>query len=147
MVKKNDNIDSTAVIKTEEYIQTLSALKQQIQESQVKVMLSANKELLKLYWHIGKMITEKQLQAGWGTQTIEQLAKDLQNTFTGISGFSRANIFRMKAFFAAHEKVAQLVRQIDDLPVFAIPWGHNIMIIQNIGKKKMASMVCKKKAQ
>ena len=59
-------------------------------------------------------------------------AKDLQNEFPGIEGFSRANIFRMKAFFSAYEKVAQAVRQFDLLPIFDVPWGHNILLLQKL---------------
>ncbi|MCB1108225.1 MAG: DUF1016 family protein, partial [Chlamydiia bacterium] len=52
--------------------------------------------------------------------------------FIGIEGFSRSNIFRMKAFFTAYEKVAQAVRQLEVLPIFLIPWGHNIILLQKI---------------
>jgi len=47
---------------------------------------------------------------------LERVAKDLQNEFPGIEGFSRANMFRMKAFFSAYEKVAQAVRQMERAP-------------------------------
>nr|WP_269474224.1 PDDEXK nuclease domain-containing protein [Candidatus Protochlamydia amoebophila] len=63
---------------------------------------------------------------------MEKLAKDLQGVFPGIEGFSRANIFRMKAFFSAYEKVAQAVRQFESLPIFYIPWGHNILLLQKL---------------
>jgi predicted nuclease of restriction endonuclease-like (RecB) superfamily len=54
------------------------------------------------------------------------------NEFPGIEGFSRVNIFRMKAFFSAYEKIAQAVRQLESLPIFLIPWGHNILLFQKI---------------
>jgi DUF1016 N-terminal domain len=90
---------------TQEYIQTLVDLKQHVQEAQIKATFSANKELMCLYWSIGKIITEKQDINGWGTKLIEQLAEDLQNSFPGIGGFSRANIFRFKAFFSNYENL------------------------------------------
>ena len=122
--------DSTISVK--EYAQTLAALKKQIKEAQVKAALAANKELIKLYWAIGKIIAEKQKESGWGTKVIEQLANDLQNAFPGIQGFSRANIFRMQAFYGAYAIVAQAARQLDELPIFRIPWFHNVILIQKL---------------
>lgn len=100
MIKKiikntKNKISSTA----KEYVQTLTELKQHVQNAQIKAVFSANKELLNLYWIIGKTIIEKQEKSGWGSSIIEKLAKDLQNEFPGIKGFSRANIFRMRAFY------------------------------------------------
>ena len=115
-----------------EYTEILVALKKQIQATQIKAALAANKELIKLYWHIGRTITEKQKNSRWGSSIIERLANDLQKEFPGIGGFSRANIFRMQAFYVAYEKVSQPVRQLQELPIFNIPWGHNIRLLQKL---------------
>jgi hypothetical protein len=61
-------------------------------------MTEANKELIRLYWTIGKAIIERQESHGWGAKFIKKLAKDLQNEFPGIEGLSRTNIIRMRAF-------------------------------------------------
>ncbi|HLJ31406.1 MAG TPA: PDDEXK nuclease domain-containing protein [Candidatus Babeliales bacterium] len=136
MIKKRKVLtprkNSSPSVPTQEYIQTLVDLKQYVQEAQIKATFSANKELMCLYWSIGKIINEKQTLSGWGTKLIEQLAEDLQNTFPGIGGFSRANIFRIKAFFASYEIVAQAVRQFESLPIAMIPWGHNVVLIQKL---------------
>ena len=63
---------------------------------------------------------------------IERLANDLQKEFPGMSGFSRANIFRMQAFYTAYEKVAQVARQIEELLIFNIPWFHNVIIVHRL---------------
>ncbi len=122
---------SVAVV-TREYTETLATLKQQIQEAQIKAALSVNKELIKLYWSIGKTILEKQKTDGWGATTIEQLAQDLQNAFPGIEGFSPRNIFRMRAFYLAYQEMPQAVAQLAELPIFNIPWGHNAVLIEKI---------------
>lgn len=114
------------------YTQFIISLKTKIRSAQIKATVAVNSELIKLYWEIGKEIAEKQDQEGWGSGVLERVAKDLQNDFPGIEGFSRANIFRMKAFFIAYEKVAQAVRQLEALPIFSIPWGHNILLLQKI---------------
>jgi len=128
---KKQNVEINSIPK-KEYEQTIADLKKRIQECQLRAVTTINKELICLYWTIGETIVEKQKKSGWGTKIIEKLAKDLQNAFPGIEGFSRANIFRMKAFFSAYEKVAQAVRQFEFLPIFGIPWGHNILLIQKI---------------
>ena len=125
-----------AVEKTEvsaaNYTKFISSLKAKIRSSQIKAVLAVNKELIKLYWEIGGEIVEKQEKEGWGSKVLEKVAKDLQNEFPGIEGFSRSNISRMKAFFTAYEKVAQAVRQFELLPIFDIPWGHNILLLQKL---------------
>lgn len=117
---------------TKEYAETLLGIKTQIRKAQIKAILSANKELISLYWNIGKAVFEIQKQYKWGSNFINQLAEDLKKSFPGIQGFSRANIFRIIAFYRAYKKVAQAVRQIERLAVFGIPWGHNVVLLQKM---------------
>ncbi len=133
---KKNTLKNNSNLQPKEYAQTLADIKKQIQETQVKAALSANKELIKLYWSIGKTITEKQENSGWGSNVIECLIKDLQSIFPGIAGFSRANVFRMKAFFLAYSKVAQPARQFEELPIFRIPWFHNVILLQKLKDNK-----------
>lgn len=148
MIKKTKSllsqISDSLPISTQEYAQALKDIKQQVQETQIKATLSANKELICLYWSIGKTIAEKQKLNGWGTKAIEQLAMDIQNEFPGISGFSRANVFRMKAFFSSYEIVAQAVRQFETLPITMIPWGHNVLLIQKLKNNEQRLWYAKK---
>ncbi len=115
-----------------EYISTLDSLKKHIRECQSKAAISVNRELIKLYWDIGMTISEKQQKSGWGSNVIENLAKDLQNAFPGINGFSRSNIFHMRSFYNAYEKVQQAARQLDELPIFNIPWWHNVILLTKL---------------
>ena len=79
---------------------------------------------------------KKQAEYGWGNAVIEKLAQDLQNEFPGLGGFSRANFFRIQAFYRAYEKVAQPARQLEDLPIFNIPWFHNVVLLQKLKNNK-----------
>ncbi len=63
------------------YREFLTQLKQQIRSAQSKAALSVNRELIKLYWEIGKSIVERQIQAEWGTAVIERLSQDLRLEF------------------------------------------------------------------
>lgn len=131
--KKNESISaSKGSLESSEYRKTLSDIKKHIQQAQIKAVLAANKELIKLYWYIGKTIVNNQKESGWGSNVIEQLAKDLQNEFPGIAGFSRTNVFNMRAFYLAYEKVQQVAGQIDELPIFNIPWWHNVILLTKL---------------
>jgi len=113
-----------------EYIKTLSGIKEEIRKAQIEAVASANERLIKLYWSIGKTLNEKQKVSGWGAKLIESLAKDLQSEFPGVGGFSRTNIYRMRAFYRAYESFPTAVGQLERLPIFRIPWGHNVLIIE-----------------
>jgi len=147
------------------YRELLEELKGRIREAQVRVAFAANRGLMQLYWDIGRSIVDRQEREGWGKSVVERLADDIQRAFPGLAGFSRSNVFRMRAFYSAYaatsgvlsqavtdspgkvaqlvrqpaaEKVAQPVRQIDgdQLPVdlAAIPWGHNVVLLQKLGE-------------
>src|SRR3990172_12883929 len=79
----------------------LEDLKARIQAARVKAALSVNRELIALYWHVGKSIVERQRMEGWGKSVVERLACDLQAEFPGVEGFSQSNISRMRAFYLA----------------------------------------------
>lgn len=132
MPKKSSLVIKKRDVSPAEYTKFITSLKTKIRSAQIKAAIAVNSELIRLYWEIGKDIFEKQEREAWGSKVLERVAKDLQNEFPGIEGFSRANMFRMKAFFSAYEKVAQAVRQFESLPIFSIPWGHNILLLQKI---------------
>ena len=95
------------IIKLSEYRDWLRDLKQQIKTGQIKAALSVNSQMIMLYWDLGRQIAEKQEKAKWGSGFIEQLSKDLRTEFPDMSGFSRANIFRMKKFYQFYSHVIQ----------------------------------------
>jgi predicted nuclease of restriction endonuclease-like (RecB) superfamily len=132
MVKTPSTTTKKPEVSTANYKKFITFLKTKIRSAQVKGAVAVNKELIKLYWEIGKEILEKQEQEGWGSNVLEKVAKDLQNEFSGVEGFSRRNMFRMRAFYQAYEKVPQAVAQLGDLPIFSIPWGHNALILEKV---------------
>jgi len=62
-------------------------------KAQYEALKAVNKELINLYWDMGRSIVAKQDVLGWGKAIVETLAKDLQKEFPGIQGFSSANIW------------------------------------------------------
>lgn len=69
-----------------------------IEQAKFKAALNVNAELLSLYWKIGTDIIKKQKEQGWGTQVVEQLAKDLSLRFPDDRGYSARNLWNMKRF-------------------------------------------------
>lgn len=117
------------------YHEFLSDLKIKIRNAQLKAAIAASRELIELYWELGKDIVEKQEKEGWGSKVLERVAKDLQNAFPGIEGFSRTNIFRMRSFYLAYSNCPTAVGQLQkDLlePFFNAPWGHNSILLDKL---------------
>lgn len=105
----------------------LADLKARVRAAQVRAVLSVNRELILLYWHIGQEILRCQQTEGWGTKVVERLAGDLRAEFPGMRGLSRSNLLSMRAFAEAYEDdtiVQQLVGQL--------PWGHNVLLLTKL---------------
>lgn len=118
MPKKNQPVPA-------DYGALLVAVKTRVRAAQYQALKAVNKELVGLYWDIGRMIVGRQTDDSWGKAIVQQLAADLQREFPGIGGFSASNLWRMKAFFetyAGSEKLAPLVREIS--------WSHNLIILE-----------------
>jgi predicted nuclease of restriction endonuclease-like (RecB) superfamily len=105
------------------YGDLLSGIKERIRSAQYEALKAVNRELISLYWDIGRLIVERQKGATWGKSVVEKLAEDLQTEFPGIKGFSAKNLWKMKQFYeiyAQNEKLSPLVREIG--------WSHNTII-------------------
>ena len=87
------------------YRDILNELNEKIRNAQLKAAITASRELINLYWELGKDIVEKQEKEGWGSKVLERVSNDLQNEFSGVEGFSRTNIFRIRAFFMWHIQI------------------------------------------
>jgi predicted nuclease of restriction endonuclease-like (RecB) superfamily len=114
------------------YKELLNELKEKIRNAQLKAALAVNEELIRLYWDLGKTIVEKHRQEKWGSKVVDNIGLDLQQSFPGEGGFSRSNIFYMRSFYLAYEIVQQAVGQLESLPIFRVPWGHNIVLLTKL---------------
>jgi hypothetical protein len=105
------------------YAPLLANLKARVRAAQVKAAVAVNRELILLYWHIGREILRAQKAEGWGTKVVERLAKDLAAEFPEMGGFSAQNLKRMRAFYGAWapvEIVPQAVAQLN-APIVSQP--------------------------
>ncbi len=144
------------------YADLLSEVKQRIRHAQTRAVLSANREMLALYWDIGRIIIERQEVEGWGAGVLRKLAQDLKSEIPSIKGFSERNLKRMTQFYREYPGLAEigppLVAQFNEKSVSdkkgppavapkavsgdpsenvrrlvtRLPWAHNILLIQKI---------------
>ncbi len=84
------------------YDDFLRELKERISQAQIRAALSVNRELVLLYWQIGREILLRQHNEGWGAKVIDRLARDLRTEFPEMKGFSPRNLKYMRAFAAAY---------------------------------------------
>jgi hypothetical protein len=96
------------LIPDNDYINFFAEVNERIRRSQYEALKAVNKELIQLYWDIGRMIVEKQQDLGWGKSVVKQLSKDIQKEYPGIQGFSTTNLWNMRLFYSEiqqHEKL------------------------------------------
>jgi predicted nuclease of restriction endonuclease-like (RecB) superfamily len=91
--------------------------------------LAVNRELVLLYWQIGRDILHRQTQQGWGAKVIERLSQDLKGAFPDIKGFSSRNLKYMRAFAEAWSEEA-FVQQV----AAQMPWFHNCVLLDKLSE-------------
>lgn len=109
----------------------LQDLKGRIRTAQTRASLAVNRELILLYWGIGRDILERQQHEGWGAKVIERLAGDLKREFPEMKGFSTRNLKYMRAFAEAWpdgEFVQRAAAQI--------PWFHNCTLLDKVAARQ-----------
>ena len=107
------------------YTELLEGLKKRIREARVRAGLSVNRELIRLYWEVGKSILERQKFSHWGDKVLDKLGMDLRREFPDMKGFSRTNLKYMRMFAQAYPEFGQQ-------PVDQLPWGHNMVLITKV---------------
>jgi predicted nuclease of restriction endonuclease-like (RecB) superfamily len=140
------------------YGDLLIGIKDRIRQGQIRSALSANAEMIAMYWDIGRMIHQRQKEKGWGAGVIPRLAKDLKNELPEVKGFSERNIGYMIRFAREYStpsilqqpvaKLAGIGSPMKKTPAAAspeknetpnvqellaqIPWGHNILLMERV---------------
>lgn len=111
-------------IDVNEYKKIFENIKQEVIISQYRAMQLVNAELIYMYWHIGKIISNN---IKWGNKFVDNLAIDLKNEFPNIQGFSSRNLRNMRKFYDAYsdfEFVQSMTAQIT--------WTHNVLLLDKI---------------
>jgi predicted nuclease of restriction endonuclease-like (RecB) superfamily len=109
------------------YKALLADLKRRIQQAQVRAGLAVNRELVLLYWSIGREILIRQEREGWGAKVIDSLARDLHQSFPEMKGLSPRNLKYMRALAEAWPEES-IVQQA----AAQIPWFHNCTLLDKV---------------
>jgi predicted nuclease of restriction endonuclease-like (RecB) superfamily len=109
------------------YAALLEDIKARVRAAQLKAGLAVNRELVLLYWHIGREILARQEREGWGAKVIDRLSRDLSHEFPDMRGFSPRNLLFMRAFAAGYADET-IVKQLVSL----LPWGHVVRLLQAV---------------
>ena len=107
-----------------DYTNLLVAVKERIRSAQLAALKAVNTELVGLYWDLGRMIVERQEQAGWGKSVVERLSQDLRREFPGVAGFSVQNLWYMRQFYMEYRGFEKLQPLVGELA-----WAHNLVIM------------------
>ncbi len=106
----------------------IETIKNDIKSTRLRVMENANKELLYLYFRLGKVIDEN---SKYGNNFINELSIELKLEFPDVKGLSPRNLSRMRAFYKEY-------KDIENLPVSLanLPWTHNYTLIEKVKDKE-----------
>ena len=107
-----------------DYAALVGEIKSRIRTAQYQALRTVNRELIDLYWNIGKLIVERQQGEKRGFSVVEQLSLDIRQEFPNIHGFSARSIWYMRDFYLAYhssQKLPPLVAEIG--------WSHNRAIL------------------
>lgn len=118
---------TTTSVDSESYTTFVSELKQRIADARIRAALSVNRELILLYWGIGRDILSRQEREGWGAKVIDRLSVDLGRAFPEMTGLSARNLKYMRAFAEAWPDL-KFVQQV----VALLPWGHNARLLDAV---------------
>ena len=114
----------STTISTQDYTALLNDVRERIRGAQLQALRSVNRELIGLYWDVGRMIVERQETEGWGRSVVERLAQDLQAELPGVQGFSVSSLWYMRKLYLAYRDKQVLQPLAGD-----IAWTHNQVIL------------------
>jgi len=106
------------------YKMILKNIKNEVFKSQYQAMQAVNKELIYMYWNIGKIISEN---IQWGNKFVDNLSIDLKNEFPNIQGFSVRNLRNMRKFYEEYSDI-EILQTLSA----KLTWSHNILLINKV---------------
>jgi predicted nuclease of restriction endonuclease-like (RecB) superfamily len=127
MKPDDSNRDAAVVSLSVDYPKLLEEIKARVHASRIRAAVSVNRELILLYWEIGRVILQRQEAEGWGAKVIDRLAVDLGREFPEQKGFSARNLKYMRRFAESYPE-----REIVQQAAAQIPWFHNCVILDKV---------------
>ncbi|WP_075643984.1 PDDEXK nuclease domain-containing protein [Caballeronia udeis] len=106
------------------YRRWLAELKQRVERTRLRAVTSANRELMALYWQIGREILDRPQRQGWGAGVVDRLARDQKAAFPDMRGFSLRDLKYMRSLAQVWPD-AEFVQQ----PAAQLPWFHLCILL------------------
>jgi predicted nuclease of restriction endonuclease-like (RecB) superfamily len=95
-----------------------------IAAARTRAVAAVNTTIIELYGNIGRYISGKIAEDGWGKGTVKVLSETIQRRFPGVTGYSAQNLWRMRQFFETYQdkpKLSALLRELS--------WTHNLAVM------------------
>ena len=106
-INKTENQELSLVVR---------AIGTDLEHTQVRMITSANADMLFHYWKVGHFILYLQKKEGWGGKVIDNLSKAIRSQYPDKKGYSRRNIFCMCQFASTYPlEVLKKMVEIGDL--------------------------------
>lgn len=112
------------LMNNKEYFETIESIKNEIKSAQYKAAVSVNRELIMLYYNIGKVINAHKT---WGSKFIDNLAADIKLSFPNTTGYSARNLKYMAKFAATYPDI-EFVQTVSA----QITWSHNVALLDKV---------------
>lgn len=111
-----------------DYSAAMAALKDLVREAQHRARRVVNTAMIELYWNIGHTILERQQDQPWGSRVLERVAWDLRTEFPHMKGFSRTNVYYMRAFATVWNSEESIVQSVSG----QLSWSHNVALLNKL---------------
>lgn len=84
-----------------------------ISQARARALSRVNEELIRLYWELGKRLSERLATVAFGEAYVEGLAKAIAKAFPGIKGYNRRGLYRMRQFYELYRDDEICVNAVD----------------------------------
>ncbi|MBO4489470.1 MAG: hypothetical protein J5741_07460 [Bacteroidales bacterium] len=102
-----------------------------IKSTRISLARRMNSSIIQLYWNIGRQLSERKIDEGYGSAIINRLSADLKKEFPQM-GFSPRNLWNMKQFYDTFSASDQKLQQL----VAVLPWGHNVLLMNKLSSQE-----------
>ena len=89
-------------IDRKDFAPIVHAIGADIEQTQVRIVASANADMLFHYWKVGHFILYLQKKEGWGSKVIDNLSKAIRSQYADKKGYSTRNLIYMCQFAKAY---------------------------------------------
>ena len=110
--------------------------KEDILATRYNIMQNANSEVIKLYFRLGKIISEN---SKYGNNFIKNFSTSLRLEFPNTTGFSERNLARMKKFYEEYKDLSNLPPAVANLP-----WTHNCILLEKVKDENIRNWYAQK---